>query len=446
MAAPMRSAVTKVGAEMAAFGKQHLGRGIARATELVWDNGKGSWLYTVEGQKYLDFTCGIGVTNLGHCHPKVVKAAQRQCDRIIHAQINAGYQKPQLELVQKLLPVMPHESLDTFLWFNSGSEASENAVKLARHATKKQNVIVMQGAFHGRTFGAMSMTRSKTIYSAGFGPLMSGVYVTPFPYTYHYLRETGGDKATAEDRCADHAIRELKLLLKQQTPASDTAAIIIEPVLGEGGYVPAPQRYMEQLRKLCDENNILLIIDEVQSGFGRTGTYFAIEQYGVRPDILVMAKGIANGFPLSGLASRKELMDKQAPGSMGGTYSGNAVACAAGVACADVMHEEKILENVAARGAQLRAGLESLRTSPTLAPLIGDIRGRGLMVGLEFSPEAPAGISARVQKACLDRGLLVLTTSVFETLRFIPPLTVSKEEMEKGLEIFGEAVREAVEA
>ncbi|KAJ3003157.1 hypothetical protein HKX48_001927, partial [Thoreauomyces humboldtii] len=253
----------------------------------------------------------------------------------------------------------------------------------------------------------------------------------------------GPKTAGSEEACTDEALYQLRLLLKQQSAPSDTAAIIIEPVLGEGGYVPAPKRYIEGLRKICDDNEILLIIDEVQSGFGRTGTYFAIEQYGVRPDILVMAKGIANGFPLAGIASRKELMDKQTPGSMGGTYSGNAVACAAGVACAEVMQSENILENVQARGKQLRSGLESLKKDSQLGPLIGDIRGLGLMIGLEFSPKAPAGISGKVQKACFNNDLLVLTTSVYETLRFIPPLIVSEEEMATGIERFVKSVGEA---
>ncbi|TPX62550.1 hypothetical protein PhCBS80983_g00331 [Powellomyces hirtus] len=429
--------------ELVAFGSRHIGRGIARMSEIAWERGEGSWMHSADGKKYLDFTCGIGVTNLGHCHPKITKAAQHQCGQVVHAQCNVGYHGPQLQLMEKLLPVMPHKSLDTFLFVNSGSEAVESAIKLARHSTKKQNVVVMQGGFHGRTIATASMTRSKTIYSAGFGPMMSGVFTTPFPYEYHYNLSRAAQGNKSDDACADEALWQLRLLLKQQTAPSDTAAIILEPVLGEGGYVPAPKKYMQGLRKICDEHKILLIIDEVQSGFGRTGTYFAIEQYDVRPDILVMAKGIANGFPLAGIVSRKEIMDSQTPGSMGGTYSGNAVACAAAVACADVMREEKILQNVKARGDQMRAGLERIRKDSNVGPLIGDVRGLGLMLGLEFARTAPTGISSRVQQNCIRNGLLILTTSVFETLRFIPPLTISDEEMSHGLEIFEKSLHEA---
>ncbi|KAI8585337.1 acetylornithine aminotransferase [Geranomyces variabilis] len=434
----------KQAASLAAFGTQHIGRGIARSTEHVWASGQGSWMHSMDGKKYLDFTCGIGVTNLGHCHPKVTKAAQEQCAKIVHAQINIGHHNPAITLVEKLLPVMPDKSLDTFLFVNSGSEAVESAVKLARHATKKQNIIVMQGGFHGRTLATASMTRSKTIYSAGFGPLLSGVFATPFPYEYHYALAHGKPQSSSlSDACADDALAALRLLLKQQSAPTDTAAIVLEPVLGEGGYVPASARYLRGLRDICDEHGILLIIDEVQSGFGRTGTYFAIEQAGVRPDILIMAKGIANGFPLAGIASRKELMDRQTPGSMGGTYSGNAVSCAAAVACADVMQTEGILENVKARGEQLRSGLSTLQSHAKVGPLIGDIRGLGLMIGLEFARSAPAGIATKVQKAAHDRGLLLLTTSVFETMRFIPALTISEAEMKQGVEIFGESLKAA---
>ncbi|KAI9104692.1 acetylornithine aminotransferase [Phlyctochytrium arcticum] len=421
----------------AAFGRQRLGRGITRVTENVWERGQGSWVYSTEGKKFLDFTSGIGVTNLGHCHPKVTQAAQRQCEQIVHSQINSGYNLPQLHLMEKLLPVMPHQSLDTFLWVNSGSEAVESAVKLARHATKKQNIIVMQGGFHGRTIGTMSMTRSKTIYAAGFAPLMPGVFTTSFPYAYH-------SPGKSLDEVCDNSIRDLKLLLKQQTAPSDTAAIVLEPVLGEGGYVPAPKAFFEHLRDVCDKNNILLVADEVQSGFGRTGKYFAIEHSGTRPDIMIMAKGIANGFPLAGIVSRKELMDTQTPGSMGGTYSGNAVACAAGVACAEIMQHENILDNVVARGKQLRSALQHLKDDSTLGRVIGDVRGPGLMIGLEFQKDAPQNIASKVQKACIDNGLLMLTTSVFETLRFIPALNITEQEMKTGIDLFEKSLRQVV--
>ncbi|KAK6497834.1 hypothetical protein TWF481_012234 [Arthrobotrys musiformis] len=332
----------------AAFGVQHIAKGIGRLSNVVLTRGAGSFVWTDEGRKLLDFTAGIGVTNLGHCHPKVTAAAQSQLSTLVHGQVNIAMHEPMLSLIEKLKPVMPDPSLDTFFFWNSGAEAVEASIKLARMATKRQNVIVMQGSYHGRTFGTMGLTKSKTVYSSGFAPFMPGVLTAPFPYCTQ-CAVAAGNETVGFENCCGNPIHELKVLLKQQSAASDTAAILIEPVLGEGGYVVPPPGFLPAVRKLCDEHGILLILDEVQSGFGRTGKYFAAEHWNVRPDILVMAKGIANGLPLSGIAANKELMDRQNPGSMGGTYGGNAVACAAGVACAEVMQEEKVLENVAAR-------------------------------------------------------------------------------------------------
>lgn len=311
-------------AKLSEFGVNHVAKGIGRLSKEVIESGSGSYVKMMSGKRFLDFTSGIGVTNLGHCHPKVTKAAQEQAGTIVHGQINIAFQKSYLELVEQMLPLMPHKSLDTFFFWNSGAEAVEAAVKLARHATKKQNIIVMQGSYHGRTFGTMAMTRSKTIYGLGYSPLMPGVFSVPFPYCSQCSVAKASDGKYNFENCCMDPIEQLKLLLKRETAPSDTAALIIEPVLGEGGYVPPPKEYMAKLREICDENNILLLCDEVQCGYGRTGKMFAVEHWGVRPDILIMAKGIANGFPLSAIASRKELMDKQPPGTMGGTYAGNA--------------------------------------------------------------------------------------------------------------------------
>lgn len=278
----------------------------------------------MSGRKFLDFTTGIGVANLGHCHPAVTKAAQAQVGKIVHGQINIAFQKTYLELVEQILPMMPDKSLDTVFFWNSGAEAVEAAVKLARHATKKQNIIVMQGSYHGRTYGTMAMTRSKTVYGQGFGPLMPGTFSVPFPYCKQCSIALKSDGKYGFENCCMDPVTKLEVLLKQESAPSDTAAIFIEPVLGEGGYVPPPAGYLAKLREIADKHNILLVFDEVQCGYGRTGKMFAAEHWGVRPDILIMAKGIANGFPLSGIVSRKELMDTQPPGSMGGTYAGNA--------------------------------------------------------------------------------------------------------------------------
>uniref|UniRef100_K3WGZ0 4-aminobutyrate transaminase n=1 Tax=Globisporangium ultimum (strain ATCC 200006 / CBS 805.95 / DAOM BR144) TaxID=431595 RepID=K3WGZ0_GLOUD len=416
------------------MGKQHLARGIGRMSEMVMKKGKGAWIWTADDRKLLDLTSGIAVTSVGHCHPRVVKAVQDQAATLVHAQVNIGYHEPMLKLTDRLLPLMP-KGLDSLFFATSGSEAVENAVKLARHSTGKQNVIVFQGGYHGRTIGAMSLTTSKTVYSAGFGPLMSGVKVVPFPYVQH-------GPIKDEEELSEWCLEQLRLALKQQSAPSDTAAILIEPIMGEGGYVVPPKSFMKGLREICTENNILLIADEVQSGFGRTGEYFAINgHFDVTPDILVIAKGIANGFPLSGIASRKELTDKQPPGSMGGTYAGNAVACAAALAVQDVFEEENILANTRARGEQFMAGLNRLKDSGKY-PIL-DVRGKGLMIGIEFDNKVvPYGTASKVSNACLDHGMMILTTSVYETLRFMPPLNITAEETELGLGIFEKALND----
>jgi 4-aminobutyrate aminotransferase len=414
--------------------------------------GEGSYVQFDDGQKALDFTCGIAVTNLGHCHPKVSKAAADQCMNMVHAQCAIAFNEPYLRLIERLLPLMPDPSLDSFYFWNSGSEAIEASLKMARTITGKQNIIYMQGGYHGRTFGAMAITSSKTIYSEGFSPLMSGVYSIPYPYWHQHQVPP----STPEEELVKRSLYQLDLLLLQQSAPSDTAAIIVEPVLGEGGYVAAHPAFLKGLREVCDKHGILLIVDEVQSGFARTGKFFAIEHSGVRPDIMVIAKGLANGFPLSGVISRKELTDKLKPGSMGGTYAGNAVSCAAAVAVAEAMQEENILENVQARSKELLQSLNSLRDDPKLGKHILDVRGHGLMIAIEFaSPLAsrhdsllqessPEALAKRIAQRCVEKGLLILTTSLYEVIRFIPPLNITPEDLERGIKIFKEAVEEVV--
>jgi 4-aminobutyrate aminotransferase len=427
-------------AKLSHFGVKHVARGIGRLSTEVLDSGSGSYVTTVSGRKLLDFTSGIGVTNLGHCHPAVTKAAQAQVGKLVHGQVNIAFQKPYLELVQALIPLMPHKSLDTFFFWNSGSEAVEAAVKLARHATKKQNVIVMQGSYHGRTMGTLAMTRSRTVYGENFAPLMPGVFAVPFPYCKQCSVAAHSDGKFGFENCCMDPVLQLELLLKRETAPSDTAAIFIETVLGEGGYVPPPAGYLARVREICDKNGILMVADEVQCGYGRTGKLFAIEHWGVRPDILVMAKGIANGFPLSGIVSRKELMDMQKPGSMGGTYSGNAVSCAAAVAVVKTFKEEKILENVNARGEELKGILRAAQEDPKTRHMIFDVRGLGLMLALECVPGK--GYASKIQAKCMEKDMLLLTTSIYDTLRFIPPLNITKEDMAEGCRIIREAIEE----
>lgn len=411
-----------------------------KPADIIVDRASGSWVHGTDGKKYLDFSTGIGVTNLGHCHPRIVKAAQAQVAKVVHAQANIVYHQPMLQLVQQLSSIIKLSDSDRYFFSNSGAEIVEAAIKLARHATKKTNIITVEGSFHGRTIGTMSLTNSKTIYKVGYQPLMSGVSVTPFSYCHHCPCKK--DIKAGQD-CCNRPLDALKDLLKMQSAPEETAAIILEPILGEGGYVPAAQSYLKGLRKICDEHNILLIFDEVQSGFGRTGKWFAYEHYGVLPDILIMAKGIANGFPLSCLVSREELQKKWKTGSHGGTFGGNAVSCAAAVEVINVFKDENIFNNVAERSKQLFAKLEALKHK--YPEHIADIRGKGLMIGMEFNGDTTAkGTANEIVKACLSHGMFLLTCSAFETIRFIPPLTVSEDEINTGVDIFTKALQDVL--
>lgn len=404
-------------------------------TPIIAERGEGSYIYDQDGKAYLDFTCGIGVTNTGHCHPRVVAAIREQAGSLIHGQVNIIMHKPLLEMVNELRTIVPPE-LDGYFFSNSGAEAVEGAMKLARQATGRPNIIVFQGSFHGRTIGTMSLTTSKTIYRVGYQPLMPGVIVAPYPYAYRY--------GWSEEQTSQWCLDELELLLLTQTAPQETAAILIEPVLGEGGYVVPPVSFLKRLRELCDLHGILLIADEIQSGFGRTGRWFAFEHFGIIPDIMTVAKGLASGMPISGVFSKMELMKKWIPGSHGGTFGGNAVSAAAAVATIKAMKVEDMPGNARRRGEQLVTGLRHLQEE---YPVIGDIRGLGLMIGTEFrtpDKKKPDKTTAKaVVHACQERQLLLLTCGPWDnTIRWIPPLIVSEDQINHALGIFKESLAE----
>src|ERR1700690_1936776 len=408
-----------------------------RIFDFVAERAEGSYIYTTDGRKLLDFTCGIGVTNTGHCHPKVVEAIREQAGLFLHAQANIVIPQPMFKLIEELRQIVP-PSIDGFFFSNSGAEAVEGAVKLARAATGKPNIIVFSGSFHGRTAGTMALTTSKTIYRAGFGPLPSGVFVAPFPYAFRM--------GMTEEQVTTYALDQLNDLLATQTAPKETAAILIESVLGEGGYVVPPVSFMKGLREIADRYGILLIFDEVQSGFGRTGKWFALEHYGVVPDIITAAKGIASGLPLSAVFSRLDLMKKWDVGSHGGTYGGNAVACAAGVATIKAMRAEKMLENATERGIQLMTGLRKLQEE---YPQIGDVRGKGLMIGTEFmvkdKPDKAKPMVKEIIHATEENNLLLLTCGTYDNVvRWIPPLNVTSEQINDGLKIFEGALKKSI--
>jgi len=415
----------------------HMSPAWSRVFNFVAERAEGSYIYTDDGRKLLDFTCGIGVTNTGHCHPKVVEAIRAQAGLFLHAQANLVIHKPMLQLIEELRTVVP-APIDSFYFANSGAEAVENAVKIARVATGRQNIIVFSGSFHGRTAGTMVLTTSKTVYRSGFGPLPSGVYVAPYPYAFR-LKMT-------EAEASEYALEQLDYLLASQTAPKETAAILVESVLGEGGYVVPPISFMKGLREICDKHGILLIFDEVQSGFGRTGKWFAFEHFHVLPDIITAAKGLASGMPLSGVFSRTDIMLKLDVGSIGGTYGGNAVACAAAAATIRAMREEKMLENATERGVQLMTGLRKFQEEYSQ---IGDVRGKGLMIGTEFvvdgKPAKAKQLAKNIIHAAEERGLLLLSCGTYDnTIRLIPPLNVTAEQINDGLNIFSEALEEVI--
>ncbi|PYG02191.1 4-aminobutyrate aminotransferase [Georgenia satyanarayanai] len=403
---------------------------LLQATPVVVDHARGSYVHGTDGRRYLDFTAGIGVVSTGHCHPRVVAAAQEQVASLIHGQYTTVMHRPLLELTERLAGVLP-PALDSVFFANSGSEAVEAALRLVRQATGRPNVVVFHGGFHGRTVAAASMTTSGTRFSAGFSPLMAGVHVAPFPTAYRY--------GCTEDEATAFALRELDYLFATMTSPQETAAFIVEPVLGEGGYIPGTAEFFAGLRERADRYGILLVMDEIQTGFGRTGRWFGHQHFGVEPDVVTIAKGIASGFPLSGIAASHELMSRAWPGSQGGTYGGNAVACAAALATLDVIEEEGLVANAADRGRQLLDGARRLATDA-----VGDVRGLGLMVGSEFTGQDGEPDTARAQAAQQEaarRGLLMLTCGAhMNVVRMIPPLVVTEEEIDEGLAIWSDVL------
>ena len=414
----------------------------SRITNIEVDRGEGSWLIARDGTRYLDYSSGIGVTNTGHAHPKVAAAIAEQAAKLIHGQQNIVYHEPGLRLYERLQHLLPGGPWQAFL-SNSGAEAVEAAVKLARVATGRPVIIGFRGGFHGRTAQTMALTTAKDVYRAAFEPLPGSVYHTPFPYCY---RAAGGPHDPADCTCDWED--QLDLLFHQMVDPAKVAAIIVEPVLGEGGYVPSPPNFLPRLREITRRHGILLVVDEVQTGFGRTGEMFAVNHWNVEPDILVMAKGIASGLPLSGILARTEVMERWKPGTHGGTYGGNVVSCAAANATLDVIAEEDLVANARARGAQLAGGLRELQADH---PAIGDVRGLGCMVAMEFvrpgqgDGRVPdADLTKGVIAAALDRALIVLSAGSYGNVtRIIPPLVTTPDEVDRALAILDDSLTAA---
>ncbi len=405
-----------------------------RGYPFVMDHGKGSEVWDVDGNRFLDFMAGIAVTSTGHAHPKVVKAIQEQAAQFIHISSDF-YHSTMIELAEKLNEVAPFHEAGVSFMTNSGTEAVETAIKLARYHTGRASFIGFTGAFHGRTMGAVTFTASKPAYHSGFGPLMPGVVHAPYPNPYRpiLVRKPGEDYGETVVRYIEEQI------LGPILPPDEVAGILVETIQGEGGYIVPPAGFYPALRKLCDRHGILLIVDEVQCGMGRTGKWWAIEHYGVEPDVVTIAKGIASGMPLGACVARQSIMDWE-HGAHGNTFGGNPVACAAALATMDLI-EHGYLDNAAKVGEYTLDALEEIQMRH---PSIGDVRGKGLMIGVEFvkdreTKEPAKEISDRVMELAFERGLLTLGCGQ-SSLRISPALSINTSEIDEGLQILEQAI------
>ncbi|MCZ7531871.1 MAG: aminotransferase class III-fold pyridoxal phosphate-dependent enzyme [Acidimicrobiia bacterium] len=402
---------------------------IAFDSEIEIVDGKGSWVTGVDGKQYLDFACGIAVTNLGHRPDAVVAAAQTQLNKLWHAG-GAFLYEPLVTAAEAIVGIAP-DGIDKVFFMNSGAEAVEGSIKLAKKVTGRQGIITFRGGFHGRTMGSVTYTTSKAKYRQGYHPLLPSTFVAPFPHPYGW--------GMSQEEANAYALRELEFKFRYEVTPGEIAAFLVEPMQGEGGYYPASKAFLEALRAIADEHGILLVFDEVQTGFGRTGDWFTSQVYDVRPDVLAMGKAIANGLPLSAVGASSELMDQWLPGSHGTTFGGNPVCCAASAATIDGLRE--VIPTVPTSSEHAFSRWNALKgTHPT----IGDVRGLGLMIGIELvkadgspDPDAFASIASFARNA----GMFILNCGPDgNIIRFIPPLNVSREDLDRGIDILAEAI------
>jgi 4-aminobutyrate aminotransferase len=408
---------------------------VAHMSTITVERGEGSWVYATDGSKWLDFVMGIAVLNTGHCHPKVVAAVREQAGKAIHLQMNEYYHQPMLDLTERLLPLVPGD-MHQILYANSGAEAVENAVKLAKGTLRRPGVIGFHNAFHGRTHVGMALTSSQVHYRGHMQPLLPCVFGSRYCDPYH--TPAGLDPT-------EYALEDLRRILRTEIYGEDVACIIVEPLQGEGGFIVPTPEFFRELRAICDEIGAYLVIDEIQAGMGRTGKWFCHEHYGVTADIVTMAKAIASGVPLAAIVSRKEIWDKVVAGSMGGTYGGNVVACAAALATIEAIEEEDMLANAARQGEKLRAFWAEKQKQ---YPCIGDVRGKGLMDGIELvkpGTREPAPDTAKAFiAAALKRNVILMGAGTMgNCVRFLPALNITDADMDTALAVFDEAAKEA---
>ncbi|MCK0106730.1 4-aminobutyrate--2-oxoglutarate transaminase [Marinobacter sp. S0848L] len=418
--------------ELQKLKERYVAAGAASPNEQFADHALNAELWDADGKRMIDFAGGIGVLNIGHRHPKVVDAVKAQLDKLMHTCQTVMPYEGYVKVAQKLSDVTPVRGHAKVMLANSGAEALENAVKIARAATGKPNVICFDGGYHGRTFFTMAMNGKAAPYQTSFGPMPGLVYRAPYPVPYHGVSE-------------EDALRGLMMTVKTDSPAQDTAAIVLEPVLGEGGFYAAPASFLKALRQFCDDNDILLIVDEVQSGFGRTGKLFAIEHSGVEPDIMTMAKSMADGMPISAVVGTDKVMDASGPNSLGGTYTGSPTACAAALAVFDVIEEEDILGKSQRLGETLRQRFEQWQSR---FAHVDNVRNLGPMAAFELveskdSRKPLPELAASITKKAKEKGLILLSCGMFgNTLRFLMPVTIEDDVLEEGLNIVEECLKD----
>ena len=415
--------------------QQAFPRGMGNVLPVYVERARNAEVWDVEGRRYLDFGSGIAVVNTGHSHPRVVEAVRAQAERFTHSCIMVTPYPAAVELAERINALAPLRDART-MFVSTGAEAVENAVKIARAATGRPGVIAFRGAFHGRTNLCMGLTGKVVPYKKGFGPFTPGIHHAPFPAAYL------GVSAAA-------SLRALDALFASEIPPDQVAAIIIEAVQGEGGFYPAPEGFLNSLRELCDKHGILLIIDEIQTGFGRTGTFFACQHQGVEPDLVTLAKGIAGGLPLAAVTGRAAVMDGPEPGGLGGTYAGSPLACAAGLAVLDVIEDERLCARAVEVGARVEAGLRALQQ--THPERIGDVRGLGAMVAMELVRDGDPGrpdpqLTRALVARAAERGLILLSCGVRgNVIRILTPLTIPLEQVDEGLAILAAALADGID-
>ncbi|MGD1120230.1 MAG: 4-aminobutyrate--2-oxoglutarate transaminase [Dehalococcoidales bacterium] len=425
-------------AELLKLRDQYVPRGVFQIAPVFIEKGRGAIVEDVDGNEYIDFCAGISTLSIGHCNEEVIDAVKKQATKHLHTCFHVLMYESYVELAQKLAEITPGSFEKQVLLANSGAEAVENAVKIARRYTGKRGLIAFENAFHGRTAMAMGLTSQVKYYKYGFGPFDPSIQRFPYAYSYRAPFDVGPDKY------AEYCVQKIEDSFKTHTPAEETAAIIVEPVLGEGGFVAPPPAFIKGLRHICDKYKILLIADEVQSGMGRTGKMWAIEHYGVVPDMLLSAKGLGGGLVISAVVGRRDIMDSVDIGGVGGTFGGNPLSCAAALKTIEVIEKDNLLARAISLGKITTSRLEEMKLKYSL---IGDVRGLGCMIGVELvkdrqAKEAAAEETGKIQRKCLERGLLIMSCGALHNVfRLMFPLVISENELNTGLDIFEDSLR-----